>query len=124
MTFFWQLPISAADIPNSGSTRLEYRVEWEREFRVALAALARTKPVVWCGDLNVAHSEIDLFSPKTSGKSPGFTREERACFADVLADGYFDSFRFLYPDVAGGRLLLHQLFSWCDGYSCLFMIFS
>ena len=57
----------------------------------------KTKPVVWCGDLNVAHNEIDLKNPKTSRKSAGFTQEERDCFTALLGDGYVDSFRHLYP---------------------------
>jgi exodeoxyribonuclease-3 len=84
---------------------LEYRVEWEREFRQELAEIEKIKPVIWCGDLNVAHNEIDLFSPKTSTKSAGFTKEERDCFTELLSDGYFDSYRYLYPDVAGGKSL-------------------
>jgi len=88
-------------VPNSGSSRLEYRVEWEYEFRKQLNEIEKTKPLIWCGDLNVAHNEIDLANPKTSTKSPGFTKEERECFTNLLSDGYFDSFRYLYPEVTG-----------------------
>jgi exodeoxyribonuclease-3 len=77
-------------------------MEWEKEFRKKLAELEKIKPIIWCGDLNVAHNEIDLKNPKTSTKSAGFTKEERECFTNVLSDGYFDSFRHLYPDVTEG----------------------
>lgn len=88
-------------IPNSarGLVRLPYRMEWEVEFRKKLAELEKIKPIIWCGDLNVAHNEIDLKNPKTNTKSAGFTKEERECFTNLLTDGYFDSFRHLYPDL-------------------------
>jgi exodeoxyribonuclease III len=87
------------DIPNSGRglVRLAYRMEWEKAFRQKLKALDNQKPIIWCGDLNVAHNEIDLKNPKTNQKTAGFTKEERKCFGDLLSDGYFDSFRELYP---------------------------
>jgi exodeoxyribonuclease-3 len=97
--------LAEIDVPNSGSKRLEYRVEWERAFREQLRQIECQKPVIWCGDLNVAHNEIDLAKPKTSTKSPGFTQEERQCFTDLLSDGYFDAFRYLYPDLTGGKTL-------------------
>lgn len=75
-------------------------MEWEVEFRKKLSELEKVKPIIWCGDLNVAHNEIDLKNPKTSTKSAGFTKEERECFTNLLSDGYFDSFRALYPDLA------------------------
>lgn len=98
--FLW-----AKDIPNSGRglVRLEYRMEWEKAFRKKLKQMDNEKPVIWCGDLNVAHNEIDLKNPKTNQKTAGFTKQERQCFTDLLSDGYFDSFRYLYPDEAGGR---------------------
>ena len=73
-------------------------MEWEVEFRKQLAELEQIKPIIWCGDLNVAHNEIDLYNPDKSRKSAGFTNEERECFTNLLSDGYFDSFRYLYPD--------------------------
>ena len=86
-------------IPNSGRglVRLDYRMKWEKEFRNKLSDLEKTKPIIWCGDLNVAHNEIDLKNPKTNQKTAGFTKEERACFTNLLTNGYFDSFRYLYP---------------------------
>lgn len=77
--------------------RLDYRIKWEKEFRAKLSDLEKIKPIIWCGDLNVAHNEIDLKNPKTNHKTAGFTKEERACFTSLLSDGYFDSFRYLYP---------------------------
>lgn len=87
--------------PNSqeGLKRLEYRVSWEIDFREYLCSLDLIKPVVLCGDLNVAHNEIDLKNPKTNRQNPGFSDEERAQFTMLLDAGFIDSFRFLYPDV-------------------------
>ena len=87
--------------PNSqdGLKRLEYRMEWERDFLAYLNRLKTTKPVIFCGDLNVAHKEIDLKNPKTNRKNAGFTDEERGCMTELLANGYTDSYRHLYPDV-------------------------
>lgn len=73
-------------------------MQWEVEFRQKLAELDKIKPVIWCGDLNVVHNEIDLYNPEKSKKSAGFTKEERECFTNLLSDGYFDSYRHLYPD--------------------------
>lgn len=81
--------------------RLAYRLEWERDFRSYLVQLSARKPVILCGDLNVAHNEIDLKNPKTNHKNPGFTDEERAAMTELLASGFTDSFRFLYPDIEG-----------------------
>lgn len=81
--------------------RLAYRLEWERDFRSYLVQLSARKPVILCGDLNVAHNEIDLKNPKTNHKNPGFTDEERAAMTGLLASGFTDSFRFLYPDIEG-----------------------
>ena len=89
--------------PNSQSElrRLEYRMEWERDFLVYLLKLQESKPVICCGDLNVAHEEIDLKNPKTNRKNAGFTDEERACFTKVLESGFIDTFRYFYPDKEG-----------------------
>lgn len=78
--------------------RLAYRMDWEDAFRAYLCALDATKPVVLCGDLNVAHQEIDLKNPKTNHKSPGFSDEERGKMTELLAAGFVDSFRALHPD--------------------------
>ena len=86
--------------PNSqdGLKRLDYRMEWEDAFRSYLMELDRTKPVVVCGDMNVAHEEIDLKNPDTNHKSAGFSDEERGKMTELLASGFTDSFRYLYPD--------------------------
>ena len=81
--------------------RLDYRQLWEDEIRAYLLKLKENKPVVMCGDLNVAHEEIDLKNPKTNRKNAGFTDEERACFGKVLESGFIDTFRYFYPDVEG-----------------------
>ena len=81
--------------------RLEYRMIWEDEFRKYLLKLNETKPVVLCGDLNVAHEEIDLKNPKTNRGNAGFTDEEREKMTQLLSSGFTDSFRYLYPDKAG-----------------------
>lgn len=89
--------------PNSQTDlrRLSYRMEWEREFLDYLLKLQEKRPVICCGDLNVAHQEIDLKNPKTNRKNAGFTDEERACFTKVLERGFIDTFRYFYPDAAG-----------------------
>ena len=86
--------------PNSkdGLLRLDYRMTWEDAFRAHLNKLDESKPVIVCGDMNVAHQEIDLKNPKTNRKNPGFTDEERAKMTELLASGFIDSFRTLYPD--------------------------
>ena len=86
--------------PNSqdGLARLPYRMTWEDAFRAYLKGLEETKPVIFCGDLNVAHREIDLKNPKTNRKNAGFTDEERGKFTELLAAGFTDTFRALYPD--------------------------
>ena len=88
--------------PNSqdGLKRLDYRMTWEADFRDYLKRLDRQKPVVLCGDLNVAHEEIDLKNPKTNHRNAGFTDEERAQFSSLLASGFKDTFRTLYPEQA------------------------
>ena len=89
--------------PNSqrGLERLDYRMRWEQDFRSYLQKLDEKKPVILCGDLNVAHKEIDLRNPKTNVKNAGFTPEERRQFTNLLESGFTDSFRFLYPDMTG-----------------------
>ena len=77
--------------------RLEYRMEWEDEIRNYLLKLKKTKPVIMCGDLNVAHEEIDLKNPKTNKGNAGFTNEERGKMTELLNAGFIDSFRYLYP---------------------------
>ena len=86
--------------PNAqdGLKRLDYRIAWEDAFRAYLPALDRQKPVIACGDMNVAHEEIDLKNPKSNVGNPGFSDEERGKFTELLAAGFTDSFRFLYPD--------------------------
>lgn len=81
--------------------RLDYRMDWEDAFRAYLQRLDETKPVILCGDLNVAHREIDLKNPKSNRKNPGFTDEERGKFQTLLEAGFTDSFRHFYPDLEG-----------------------
>ena len=89
--------------PNSQSenARLDYRMQWDDAFRNYINELNKTKPVVVTGDLNVAHNEIDLKNPASNRKNPGFTDEERAKMTELLASGYVDSFRYLYPNKTG-----------------------
>lgn len=89
--------------PNSQNelARLSYRMDWERDFLEYLTKLEERKPVVWCGDLNVAHQEIDLKNPKTNRKNAGFTDEERGKFTEMLNAGFIDTFRYFYPDQEG-----------------------
>ena len=89
--------------PNSQDElkRLDYRMSWEDAFRDYVCALDAKKPVVICGDLNVAHKEIDLKNPKTNRGNPGFSDEERAKFSELIEAGFTDTFRFLYPDTEG-----------------------
>ena len=93
--------------PNSQSelARLPYRMEWEDALLCYLDGLRGRKPVVFCGDLNVAHQEIDLKNPKTNRRNAGFTDEERTKFTEFLAHGYVDTFRYFYPDT-------EQVYSW------------
>lgn len=81
--------------------RLEFRMAWEKAFAEYLSGLDAKKPVILCGDLNVAHQEIDLKNPKSNRGSAGFSDEERGCFSALLNRGFTDSFRFLYPQVTG-----------------------
>ena len=85
--------------PNSQSElkRLNYRMKWEDDFKKYLKELDKKKPVIVCGDLNVAHKEIDLKNPKTNTKNPGFTDEERNKFTELLNAGFIDTFRYFYP---------------------------
>lgn len=79
-------------------TRLDYRMRWEDDFLKYICELDKKKPVIYCGDLNVAHEEIDLRNPKTNRGNPGFTDEEREKMTTVLSGGFTDTFRYLYPD--------------------------
>ena len=90
-------------VPNSQKelARLEYRMEWEDAFREYLLSLDSVKPVIICGDLNVAHQEIDLKNPRTNRRNAGFTDEEREKMTTLLNSGFKDTFRTLYPDVLG-----------------------
>lgn len=94
-------------VPNSqdGLARLDYRMRFEDDFLAYIKKLEEDKPVIYCGDLNVAHREIDLKNPKTNRKNPGFTDEERGKFSTVLANGFIDTFRYFYPDT-------EQIYSW------------
>ena len=89
--------------PNSqdGLKRLPYRMQWEDDFRAYLQELDSKKPVILCGDLNVAHTEIDLKNPKTNRQNAGFSDEERAKMTELLAAGFTDTFRYFYPDMTG-----------------------
>ena len=89
--------------PNAqdGLKRLDYRMQWEDDFRAYLQALDAKKPVIVCGDMNVAHKEIDLKNPKGNKKNPGFTDEERGQFDTLLSAGFVDTFRHFYPDLEG-----------------------
>ena len=90
-------------VPNAqdGLKRLAYRMKWDEDFRTYLKALDATKPVIVCGDLNVAHQEIDLKNPKTNRRNAGFTDEEREQFTELLGSGFTGSFRHFYPTLEG-----------------------
>lgn len=90
-------------VPNSqdGLKRLDYRMQWEDAFRAYIKKLDETKPVIICGDMNVAHQEIDLKNPKTNRKNAGFTDEERAKMSELLGAGFVDTWRHFYPDAEG-----------------------
>jgi exodeoxyribonuclease-3 len=87
-------------VPNAqdGLKRLDYRMKWEDDFLSYIKELDKQKPVIFCGDLNVAHEEIDLKNPKTNRNNPGFTDEEREKFSTLLQSGFKDTFRTLHPD--------------------------
>lgn len=89
--------------PNSQNElkRLDYRMKWEDDFLSYLKSIEKSKPVIFCGDLNVAHKEIDLKNPKTNRKNAGFTDEERAKFTAVIDAGFTDTYRYFYPDTEG-----------------------
>ena len=89
--------------PNSlaENARLDYRMDWDDAFRAYVKGLDEKKPVIICGDLNVAHNEIDLKNPKTNRRSAGFTDEERGKFTELLEAGFVDSFRHFYPNMEG-----------------------
>ena len=89
--------------PNSQSelARLSYRMTWEDAFLAYLKGLEQKKPVIFCGDFNVAHEEIDLKNPKTNRNNAGFTDQERQKFTDLLAAGFIDTYRYFYPDTEG-----------------------
>lgn len=89
--------------PNSqeGLKRIDYRMEWEDAFRAYLKNLEEHKPVIVCGDMNVAHNEIDLKNPKTNRRNAGFSDEERGKFSELLDAGFIDTFRYFYPDREG-----------------------
>lgn len=93
--------------PNSQSelARLDYRMRWEDAFLSYLKGLEEKKPIVFCGDLNVAHKEIDLKNPKTNRKNAGFTDEERGKFSTLLGQGFIDTYRYFYPDQ-------EEIYSW------------
>ncbi len=93
--------------PNSQNelARLDYRMQWEDAFRNYLLLLNEKKPVIVCGDMNVAHREIDLKNPKTNRKNAGFTDEERGKFTELLKSGFVDTYRYLYPDT-------EEVYSW------------
>ena len=97
---FEQFYLVTVYTPNSQDElkRLDYRMEWERDFQAYLAQLDANKPVVVCGDMNVAHQEIDLKNPKTNRRNAGFTDEEREKMTNLLANGFIDTFRYLYPE--------------------------
>jgi exodeoxyribonuclease-3 len=96
---FASLYVVSAYAPNSqrGLPRLGYRLAWDRQFREYVRALAGRKPVVFCGDMNVAHQEIDIARPRDNRMNPGFTDEERRSFSRLLGAGFLDSFRALHP---------------------------
>lgn len=89
--------------PNSQTelARLDYRIKWEEDFKAYLKKLEEKKPVIVCGDLNVAHKDIDLKNPKTNRKNAGFTDEEREKFSKLLDSGFIDTFRYFYPTEEG-----------------------
>ena len=90
-------------VPNSKQEllRLDYRMVWEDDFREYVLGLNEKKPVIFCGDLNVAHNEIDLKNPKTNRRNAGFTDEERSKMTALLDSGFTDTFRYFYPDTQG-----------------------
>lgn len=119
---FWFVTVYT---PNSQRdlARLEYRMTWEDAFRAYLKELEKSKPVIVCGDMNVAHQEIDLKNPKTNTRNAGFTQEERDKMTQLLDSGFCDTFRRLYPDVTGVYSWWSYMFNarannagWCIDY--------
>jgi len=115
-------------VPNSQRelVRLPYRMEWEDDFRAYLVSLDRKKPVIFCGDLNVAHKEIDLKNPDTNRRNAGFTDEERNKFTKLLESGFIDTFRYFYPDKTGAYTWWSYMFKarqnnagWRIDYFCV-----
>lgn len=102
-----------AYVPNSQEelARLSYRMEFEDNMRLYLSTLNKTKEVVYCGDLNVAHNPIDLKNPKSNERNPGYSIEERTKFSELLNAGFIDTFRFLYPDVIKYSWWSYRFFS-------------
>ena len=94
-------------VPNSqdGLRRLDYRMKWEDDFREYIKSLDKDKPVIYCGDLNVAHKEIDIKNPSSNHHNPGFTDEERGKMTEMLESGFIDTFRYVYPD-------MRDIYSW------------
>lgn len=90
-------------VPNSQNElkRIEYRMKWENDFRNYVTELDKEKPVIICGDMNVAHEEIDLKNPKSNHKNAGFSDEERGKMTELLSAGFTDTFRYIYPDTTG-----------------------
>lgn len=90
-------------VPNSQRelARLDYRMKWEDDFRTYILELEKSKPVIFCGDLNVAHNEIDLKNPKANRNNAGFTDQERSKFSAMFESGFTDTFRYFYPDLEG-----------------------
>lgn len=90
-------------VPNAQDElkRIDFRMAWEDRFREYVSELSKKKPVIFCGDLNVAHNEIDLKNPKPNVGKPGFSNEERGKFNELLAAGFTDTFRYKYPDLEG-----------------------
>ncbi len=106
--------------------RLEYRMKWEDDFRIYLKKLEETKPVIICGDMNVAHQEIDIKNPRSNKRSAGFTAEEREKFSELLTQGFVDSYRALYPDKEGAYTWWSYMFKareknvgWRIDYFCV-----
>ena len=106
--------------------RLEYRMKWEDDFRVYLKKLEEKKPVIFCGDMNVAHNDIDLKNPKTNRNSAGFTTQEREKLTELLSQGFVDTYRSLYPDKTDAYTWWSYMFSaraknagWRIDYFCV-----
>ena len=95
---FWLVDCYTPNAQNE-LARIGYRMEWEDDLLDYLKSLDKTKPVIYCGDLNVAHQEIDLKNPKTNRQNAGFTDQERKCFGRILENGFVDTFRHFYPDL-------------------------